>query len=228
MIRLVLFDWDGPLYKSFRPNSEALDEMLAHFGVQPFGEANWKKLYSRPDYMSLYRELGIAQSREEIWRVYEEKLRQKPLAPLCDHVEDTLRWLHERKITVIIVSMALPSIIESVLEKYNLKKYVSRIYAGLDHAQKLDTIKNLIQEFAPTKPEEVIFVDDSPYFIKEAEKFGCTAMAFLEGYHGREEFLGVRHDFAISSLDSIQRYINYLNRKQSGELDPQSKRILLT
>lgn len=228
MIRLVLFDWDGPLYKSFRVNSEALDEMLAHFEVQPFGEANWKKLYSRPDYMSLYRELGITQGREEIWRVYEEKLRQKPLAPLCDHFEDTLRWLRARNITVIIVSMALPRIIEEVLEKYNLKRYVARIYAGIEHAQKVETIGNLIREFAPAKPEEAIFIDDSPHFIKEAEKFGCTAMAFLDGYHGREEFLGVRYDFAIGSLDSVQRYINYLNRKQSGELDPQSKRILLT
>ena len=219
MIRLVLFDWDGPLYKSFRVNSEALDEVLQHFGLQPFGEENWHKLYV-PDYMAMYRQMGLAEEigRPEVCKVYEEKLRQKPFAPLCDHVEDTLRWLHERKITVIIVSMALPGIIEEVLEKYNLKRYVSRIYAGMEHAQKLEIIGNLVQEFAPTKPKEAIYVDDSPHFIKEAEKFGCTAMAFLEGYHGREEFLGVRHDFAISSLDSIQRYINYLNRKQSGEL----------
>ncbi len=216
MIRLVIFDWDGPLYKSHRINSEALNETLQHFGAQPFEEANWRKFY-RPDYMSLYRELGITQSREEIWRVYEEKLRQKPLAPLCDHVEDTLRWLHERKITVIIVSMALPGIIEEVLEKYGLRKYVARIYAGMEHAQKLETVGNLVREFAPAKPEEVIFIDDSPYFIKEAEKFGCTTMAFLDGYYSREEFL-LAPDLAISSIDSVQRYINYLNRKQSGEL----------
>lgn len=216
MIRAVLFDWDGPLYKSFRVNSEALDEMLRYFGIQPLGEKNWHKFY-RPDYMSLYPELGLEKSREEIWRVYEEKLRQKPLAPLCDHAEDTLRWLHERKITVIIVSMTLPKIIEEVLEKHNLKKYIARIYAGLDHVQKLEIIKNLVQEFAPTKPEEVVFVDDSPYFIKEAEGFGCTTMAFLGDYYSREEFPKAP-DLAIRSIDSIQRYINFLNRKQSGEL----------
>ena len=227
MIKLVIFDWDGTLYKSYRVNSEALDEMLAHFGAQPFGEANWRKLY-RPDYMSLYREMGITQSREEIWRVYEEKLRQKPFAPLCDHVEDTLRWLHERNITVIIVSMAITKIIENVLEKYGLKNYISRIYAGMDHVQKLETIGNLVRELAPAKPEEAIFIDDSPHFIKEAEKLGCITAAFLGGYHTKEEFLGVRYNFSISALDSLQRYINFLNRQQSGELDPQPKRILPT
>lgn len=222
MIRAVLFDWDGPLYKSFRVNSEAVDEMLTHFGVQPFGEANWYKLY-RPDYMSLYREMGITQSREEIWRVFEEKLRQKPFAPLCDHVEDTLRWLADPTkklgITTVIVSMAIPRIIEEVLAKYDLRKYVSRIYAGMEHEQKLETVKNLIQEFAPAKPQEAIYVDDSPHFIKEAKKFGCVTMAFLgSDYHDRNELLLAHPDYAISSIESVQRYINFLNRKQAGEL----------
>ncbi len=168
--------------------------------------------------MSLYPELGLEKSREEIFRVYEEKLRQKPFAPLCDYVQDTLRWLNARNITVIIVSMALPRIIEEVLEKYNLKRHVARIYAGMEHAQKLETVENLVREFAPAKPEEVIFIDDSPHFIKEAKKFGCITMAFLGGYYGKEEFFGVHRDFAISSIDSLQRYINYLNRKQAGLL----------
>jgi len=210
-------DFDGTIADNHRSMSEAMNDVLRHFGKEPLPESEWHRFY-RPDYMEFYREVGVCGSEETLREILLQKQLARPVPPIFEGAEDTLRWLSDRHVVVAIVSMTSSFLVRRFMEFYGLDRYVREIHCGFNYLRKVEAAADLIRRHT-SNPSEAVYIDDSDYFIREVkDKTGCVTIAFTRGYHSKFDLQRAHPDFMINSHGSVQRYIHFLNRKQAGGL----------
>jgi phosphoglycolate phosphatase len=206
-IKLIGFDVNGTTFDDNEPFIKAINGIFTKFNKPQLPVNILRQKFGQP-WITIYREAGITEQMANENKLYEiynqiyiEEIGRHPIKPF-DGLRETLVWLTQKGIKLVIISSQYNEITIPLLEKYNLKDFFQRIM-GIDYP-KVDAIKWLSEEFK-ISPPEMGYCGDQEGDILAAKAGGCVSFAFTRGLHFRDRLVKARPDFIIDDFADFRR-----------------------
>lgn len=197
---LLIFDFDGTIVDSKSIYYRNIKNVLESHNISD-NEIN-KELDKGYKLGKTIRNLGFS------W-IYSWYLKHKIMKQVlsevnevkkCKDVSDIKKIDHKK----ILVSNSLSEFIMPVLKHLNLKNYFLEIYSGDDFDNKIDFIKNYLEENNIDK-NKCIYIGDRVADIEVAKKVGCLGMILTNkcSWDSREDLIEAEPDFLIDDLKEL-------------------------
>lgn len=187
--KAVIFDMDGVLVDSEPLHISVESNMLMELNI-PLK----KEMYARfagTTNLSMWRTLAnefkLGKSPEELSaesnRRFIDELLNKNKVQLFEGVLEVLTNLSERGIALALASSSNKDVVESILTKFELKKYFNAIITGSDvqHSKPHPEIFLIAAKKLKVSPSFCVVVEDSPNGVKAAHLAGMDCIGFESG-----------------------------------------------
>ena len=219
MIRHLILDWAGTLDDDRSLTLAATNDTLAHFGAAPVDEDTYRREFTLPVERFYRRFIGDL-PRETIdavfFRHFAERMAQ---SELFADVPALLHLCRLRGVALSICSSVPTAILEDLLTRLGLRAFFRHIGGGA--ADKIPVLHQIVAE-APFRPDETLYVGDTPHDIDAAHAAQVIAGAALYGYATQDRLHAARPDHAFASVRGI---IDLIDREQ---LLARERRVIAT
>ncbi|MDD3651260.1 HAD hydrolase-like protein [Immundisolibacter sp.] len=200
MIRHLILDWAGTLADDRALTLAATCDTLAHFGAAPVDEATYRREFTLP-VERFYRRFIGERPREEIdavfFRHFATRMAQ---SQLFADVPALLHICRLRGVALSICSSVPTAILDELLTRLGLREFFRHIGGGA--ADKIPVLQQIVAE-SGFRPDETLYVGDTPHDIDAAHAAGVIAGAALYGYATEERLRAARPDHAFASVREI-------------------------
>lgn len=184
-IKGVIFDMDGLLFDTelicYRSSQKVADIM---------GFSYSRKLYQKfiglsdeeikANYREIYQKHGTEKVAEFIHRVYEETYREFEAGnvPLKEGVLELLDHLEEKKIPRVVASSNVPTTIDLLLKKANIRNYFEEIISceNVSRAKPDPEIFQIALKTLGTEAEKTLILEDSFHGVIAAHSAGIPVI----------------------------------------------------
>ncbi len=201
VLKAVLFDFNGVIIKDELIHRELIDELLLAENLPPQGKEFWKVSVGRSD-QSCLRDLLKLRGRfvndEYLNKLiakkaiaYRQRLEQLEILPIYPEVFQFVKLMYESGYKLAVVTGAIRSEVELVLQQSAIDRYFETIVSGdeisqskpdpagyllaVDRLNKLHPDLNLL-------PSECIAIEDTFAGIQAAKSAGIQAVAIANTY----------------------------------------------
>jgi HAD superfamily hydrolase (TIGR01549 family) len=207
MVKAVLFDWDGTLADTAEASYRCYVRMFGELGIS-FDRETYARTYS-PNWYLTFRALGVPEERwghlDERWLAHfacEE-------VALIDGARELLHSLVARGLATGIVTSGGRDRVSRELEFHGVAQHVHEAVYGSDVARKKPHPEalELCLDRLRVRPEQAVYVGDSPEDIAMARAAGVFSIAVPGGYPNREALLAAGPDRFVESLAEVARLI---------------------
>lgn len=134
----------------------------------------------------------------------ENELLVKPF----DHVKDTLEHIKQTDTEIVIISNKGIDAINSTLEKFQLKQYITLVVGDTKNIKKKPDpmiYNQLIQpKFLEIERHEILMIGDTSADLLFAHNIGAAACWAKYGYGNAEECNKLKYTYSINGLDEIK------------------------
>ena len=200
MIRHLILDWAGTLADDRALTLAATNDTLAHFGAAPVDEATYRREFTLPVERFYRRFIGDL-PRETIDAVFFGHFAQRMAqSELFADVPALLHICRLRGVALSICSSVPTDILDGLLTRLGLRAFFAHIGGGA--ADKIPVLQRIVAE-APFRPDETLYVGDTPHDIDAAHAAQVIAGAALYGYATEDRLRAVRPDHAFASVRGI-------------------------
>ncbi|HYM62164.1 MAG TPA: HAD family hydrolase [Thermoanaerobaculia bacterium] len=184
--KAVVFDWDGTILDSAEPTYRTYVRLFAHFGI-PFGRADFARTYS-PNWYRTFRALGVEETlwpeADALWMAYfaEESIALFPGA------REALDLLHDHGVTRAIVTSGGRERVSREVDALGVGHHFEQIVFGCDtqHRKPHPEGLHICLDRLGIKPEEAVYIGDSPEDVLMAKAANVRSIAVPGGYPNRE------------------------------------------
>jgi beta-phosphoglucomutase len=200
-LKAVLFDFNGVIINDERIHLHLIDEILVQENLQPQKVQERQASLGRSD-RACFQELlanrgrvvsedyvtGLLNRKAQAYALELEKLDKLPIYP---GVEDLIYQVRSRNLKLGIVSGALRTEIDLVLNRANLAEYFKIIVAGDDITTSkphpdgyLLALEGLNQEYPELnlQPQECLAIEDTPAGIGAAKRAQIQVLGVANTY----------------------------------------------
>jgi beta-phosphoglucomutase len=228
VLKAVLFDFNGVIIKDESIHRDLLDEILLSENLPPQGKEFWQVCVGRSDRAGL-RELlklrGRFVTEEYLDKLiakkaaaYRQRLEQLVTVPIYSEVVQFIQQMYERGYKLAIVTGAVRSEVERILERAEIARYFETIVTGDDIAQSkpdpegyLLSIDRLNQMYPDLNllPSECLAIEDTFAGLQAVKSAGVQAVAIAHTYpfHMLQRRANWTIDcFADLELDRVNKY----------------------
>ncbi|MEM7821288.1 MAG: HAD family hydrolase [Candidatus Aenigmatarchaeota archaeon] len=212
-IKAFIFDLDGTLFDT-SVFIEAAKEALKIHGYtftsqqikEVFGQKVKKAISDLIRKKEGKRKLEIEKINETFDKLcvgeYLDKVRPRP------NLKRTFKKMKEMGYKLAIVTNNDRIILDAILKRFGLKKYLSSSISGDDGFEKKeDAILYLVRELS-ISPKELCYIGDMPKDIKIARKVGCKIFS-IPFLIPEEKLKKERPDKIIYSIEELIKDLNY-------------------
>jgi phosphoglycolate phosphatase-like HAD superfamily hydrolase/ADP-ribose pyrophosphatase YjhB (NUDIX family) len=200
MIQHLILDWAGTLADDRALTLAATNDTLAHFGAPPVDEETYRREFTLPVERFYRRFIGDL-PRETIdavfFRHFAERMAQ---SELFADVPALLHICRLRGVALSICSSVPTDILDGLLNRLGLREFFRHIGGGA--ADKIPVLQQIVAA-APFRPDETLYVGDTPHDIDAAHAAKVIAGAALYGYATEERLRAARPDHAFASVRGI-------------------------
>lgn len=199
--KAILFDFNGVIINDEHIHRELIDEILLAENLLPSG-AEYKQICLGRSDKSCLRDLLLTRGRvvsddylnklvEKKAQLYVEALGKLDSLPIYSDIIDFLETIKERSLLIGLVTGALRSEVEFILDKVNISEYFSVIVAGDDinnSKPKPDgylLAVSLLGKQNPNlllKASDCLAIEDTPAGIEAAKKAGMQVVGVANTY----------------------------------------------
>lgn len=200
-LKAILFDFNGVIINDESIHEELINELLLGENLRPKKGEFWQICLGRSD-RACIAELFALRGRfltEEALNsliarkaiAYQERLATLKKLPIFIGVEDLIYKLRGAQLKLAVVSGALRSEVELVLNRANMAQYFSAIVAGDDiTASKpepdgyLLAVERLNQQYPELNltPRDCLAIEDTPAGIQAAQRAGIQVVGIANTY----------------------------------------------
>ena len=200
MIRHLILDWAGTLADDRALTLAATNDTLAHFGAAAVDEATYRREFTLPVERFYRRFIGDV-PRAQIDAVFFDRFaaRMKE-APLFDHVPALLHVCRLRGVALSLCSSVPTALLEQLLTHLHLDGFFRHIGGGA--ADKVPVLQRIVGA-SGFRPDQTLYVGDTPHDIEAAHAAGVIAGAALYGYATEERLRAERPDHAFADVRAI-------------------------
>lgn len=213
----VLFDWDGTLLDSYQADSQAYLTMFRGLGFA-WGLKELAANYS-PDWYAVYRAAGIPKERwndaDRLWRASYAKHHSK----LMTGARRMLRRLALRYRLGLVTSGDRGRVCRQ-LRAFALTRVFRARVCGGDTAEKKPHPAPLLLalEKMRLRPEQCVYVGDTPEDMAMAGAVGMRAIAVLGTFPTEKRLRAVKPEFLLGGLGELPALLR--------KLYPESNKIM--
>jgi beta-phosphoglucomutase len=201
VLKAVLFDFNGVIIKDEAIHRELNDELLIAENLPPQGQEFWKVCVGRSDRAALtdlLKSRGRFVSDEYLDKLiakkaiaYRQRLAQLETLPIYPEVVEFIKQMSESGYKLAVVTGAIRSEVELVLEQAGIDRYFETIVSGdeikqskpdpagyllaVEKLNKLDPDLNLL-------PTECIAIEDTFAGLQAVKAAGIQAVAIANTY----------------------------------------------
>jgi HAD superfamily hydrolase (TIGR01509 family) len=215
-IDTILYDLDGTLADSFTPIRDSFNHMLRHFGLdRELSETDTLALVGGALDDSVARLLpntsvsrGTAIFREHYETIFLERTHPMPGAP------DLLEKIFRRGLPQGVITNKLGRSAREIIRHFGWNALLP-LCLGEGDGLPLKPYPDMIVSAAKTlktRPENLLFVGDSPFDFLAARKAGCRICLLTTGTHRRVELAPLRPDLLFDSLDELGEWLREPDR----------------
>jgi HAD superfamily hydrolase (TIGR01549 family) len=199
-VRAVLFDWDGTLVDTADASFRCYVRMFADYGIH-YDRDKYAETYS-PDWHHTYRCVQLA---EERWTEADAKWMEyfrDETATLIDGALDALERLAARSIGRGLVTSASRGRIDREMVTLGVDHHFSHVICGDDGPKRKPDPEALLVclDRMRVKPEEAVYVGDTPADVMMAKAAGVFAIAVPGPYPIGEALRESGPDLLVRSL----------------------------
>ena len=202
-LRGVLFDWDGTLLNSYAADSAAYLAMFRELEV-PWGLPELEEHYS-PNWYRVYRAAGIPRGKwaaaDTVWREHYGKQAPK-LLPGARRVLVALAKRH----SLGLVTSGDRDRVHRQLRAFRLwNHFAARVCSGDTRLRKPHPAPlRLALRHMKMRPEETVYVGDSPEDLQMARSAGVrAAIAVLGPFPMERRLRAAKPDLLLESIDEL-------------------------
>lgn len=207
MFRAVLFDWDGTLADTAEASYRCYVRMFAELGIV-FDREVYARTYS-PNWYLTFRALGLP---EEKWATADSRwlahFAEEPVE-LIEGAREVLEALTARGLATGIVTSGGRERVGRELEAHRLAAHLHECVFGSDVKEKKPHPEGLLLclERLRMRPEEAVYVGDSPEDIAMARAAGVYSVAVAGSYPNRTALAEARPDAFTNSIRDVLRVV---------------------
>jgi HAD superfamily hydrolase (TIGR01509 family) len=198
----VLFDWDGTLIDSYHADSQAYVAMFREMGLH-WGMAELDEHYS-PDWYTVYRAAGIPKDKwddaDRLWREHYVKHPSK----LMPGTRRVLRALGRRHKLGLVTSGDRARVMKQ-LRSFALTGLFRARVCGGDTQQKKPHPAPLLRALEQMKlrPDECVYVGDTPEDLEMSRAVGMTAVAVLGPFPTEKRLRAAKPEHLLDRLEEL-------------------------
>ena len=200
-LKAVLFDFNGVIINDEPIHEKLIEQILIEENLRPIPGEFAKVCLGRSDRVCLTEllkrrgrvvsESYLLQLIERKARAYEQQLEKIEKLPLYPGVEDLIFKARSQKLKLALVSGAMRSEIESVLNRAGLATNFTVIVAGDDITTSkpdpdgyLLAVERLNQQYPDLQlqPEQCLAIEDTPAGIQAAKRAGISVVGVANTY----------------------------------------------
>lgn len=200
-LKAVLFDFNGTIVKDESIHHELIDELLLSENLTPQGKEFWQVCVGRSDRVAI-RELlkirGRFVTEEYLDKLiakkaiaYRQRLEQLATVPLYPEVVQFIQKLHECGYKLAVVTGAVRSEVERILQRSEIARYFETIVAGDDienskpdpqgYLLSIDRLNKLYPDLN-LLPSECLAIEDTFVGLEAVKSAGIQAVAIAHTY----------------------------------------------
>ncbi len=200
-LKAILFDFNGVIINDESIHEELINELLLAENLRPKKGEFWQICLGRSDracIAELFASRGRFLTEEALNSLiarkaiaYQERLANLNKLPIFLGVEDLIYKLRGAQLKLAVVSGALRSEVDLVLNRANMAQYFSAIVAGDDiTASKpepdgyLLAVERLNQQYPDLNltPRDCLAIEDTPAGIQAAQRAGIQVVGIANTY----------------------------------------------
>ncbi|MBD2394437.1 HAD family phosphatase [Cyanobacterium aponinum FACHB-4101] len=201
VLKAILFDFNGVIVNDEIIHQKLIDELLLRENLPPSGNQYQKFCLGRSDRACIkdileargrvigeeYLDKLIQRKAQDYRRILEEMEK----LPSCDRITEFILSLQSRHLSLGIITGALRTETEYILEKMNIRQYFSVIVAGDDIKTSkpsgdgyLLAVEKLNQQnpSLELKPSECLVIEDTPAGIEAGKNAGMAVVGVANTY----------------------------------------------
>ena len=208
MLRAVLFDWDGTLSDTAEASFRCYVRLFAELGV-PFDRETYARTYS-PNWYRTFRDLELP---EERWPYADERwlaLYAEEQVGIVPGARELLDLLAVRGIRAGIVTSGGAERVSREIERHRLGHRLGVRVFGSDVREKKPHPEGLLLclKRMDLRPEDVVYVGDSPEDVLMAKAAGVRAIAVPGGFPNVEALRASNPYALVESLLDVAGLID--------------------
>jgi HAD superfamily hydrolase (TIGR01509 family) len=206
--RIVLLDWDGTLLNSYAADQRAYLAMFRAMGIE-WGAREIDRHYS-PDWYQVYRAARIPrpdwERADRMWRAAYRAERPT----LLSGARAAVRTL-ERRFLLGLVTAGSRGRVRKQLREFGLgDSFSARVFSEdsprkKPHPAPLQIALKLLR----AKPEECVYVGDSPEDIEMARRAGVRAIGVLGPFPSAARIRAAEPDLLLRSIRDLPRHLRH-------------------
>jgi len=185
MIKAVLFDFDGTLADTLPFYIKAYDQALQKIGFKFSDKKIAQTCFGKKENV-ICRFLGVPKKTDEFAQAYFQGVKELfKRAPLFENTIETLNFIKNKGIKIIIITFAYRWYINQMLNQYKLGNYFDFIISTNDviHAKPSPEAVLKATDRLGIKPDETIVVGDSKSDMLMGKSAGSITVLFTKkGY----------------------------------------------
>jgi len=215
-LKHIIWDWNGTLLDDTQACVNSVNKMLAERGLPQLAVEQYRSLFGFP-VSDFYREIGFVLEDED-WDALAEKFHNLFLSDssikLHSETRSVLLQLQERGVIQSILSASKHSILEKMIEEYELGSYFQRI-AGIDNLygdSKLSVGRALIENL-DVPLTRILMIGDSLHDYEVSGDLGIDCLLIAQGHQSFERLASAGVP-VLHSLGDLLPYIENDHEKR--------------
>jgi HAD superfamily hydrolase (TIGR01509 family) len=221
MLKAILFDFNGVIINDEPIHRELIDEILLRENLRPVGSEHQELCLGRSDRAcleSIFFRRGRVVSDEYLTklvtakaRAYRQRLEQFDTLPIYAGLEELLLQIKTKELKIGLVTGAVRSEVEFVLDRAGIQQYFSIIVAGDDiktSKPQPDGYLLAVERFnrldfnLQLQPQNCLAIEDTPAGITAAKRAGMQVVGIANTYPFH--FMQRQSNWAIDYLRDLE------------------------
>lgn len=223
MLKAVIFDMDGVLIDSEPIHARAAMSAMKMNGVDISYDYCMKFAGSTAKFMieSFIKDYDLNISNEELLKLNDECINdilKEEDYPIIPYVTNLIKNLYENNIKIAIASSSPIDRIESIIDKLNIRQYISVYVSGEETGspKPAPDIFLVTAEKLNVDPYDCVVIEDSYNGITAAARAKMTRIGFLNTNSGIQDLSSV--NFVIEGFEEINtKFIEKIYKRSKGQ-----------